>query len=126
MEIKRIVAGFLVAPLAPALLHGLFTGGLPGFLFGALFSFPATLILGLPALIVFSRLGWLNLWATVAAGAVLGALACLLLAFAFNARLNITPSALLGVAMLIVYGTIASATFWFVALRAKGSNHAHH
>ncbi|MDQ2077755.1 hypothetical protein [Marinimicrobium sp. ABcell2] len=117
MNTKRVVTGFLVAPLAPAFMHGLFMGGLPGFLFAAFFSYSATLVLGLPALFAFTQLGWLNLWATLVAGAVLGTIVGCILIIAFSSGLYITSSALLMVAMLSAYGFSASATFWWIAIR---------
>lgn len=77
----RTLAGFIVAPISPALLlaigsvfFGKFGEGLWGIGFAALVGYPVAIVLGVPIYFFLRWRGWVGFWVYVAAGVLLGAL----------------------------------------------------
>ena len=129
---KRIVVAFLIVPLVPALLFGITMAGwgftsswgldppitdvliVPIWSMLALpVAYAATLALGVPAFLLFRRVGWLSPSALAAGASIIGIAigACVALLFDFTA-----VAALAGVALMFgIYGAITGAAFsWFI------------
>ena len=91
---KRVVLAFLIAPATALLLAGMADG--IGFIFSekldlfgpaialtTIYSYPTAVILGIPALYLFRRSGWVEWWHFVLGGAVIGCIPPLVVLFAF-------------------------------------------
>lgn len=129
---KRIVVAFLIVPLVPALLFGI-TMAVWGFtsswgidppithvlivpiwsMYALPVAYAATLALGVPAFLLFRRVGWLSPSALAAGASIIGIAigACVALLFDFTA-----VAVLAGVALMFgIYGAITGAAFsWFI------------
>lgn len=133
---KRIIVAFLIVPLVPALLFGI-TMAIWGFtsswgidppithvliapiwsMYALPVAYAATLALGVPAFLLFRRLGWLSPSALTFGASIIGIAigAAVALLFDFTAA-----AALAGVVLAFgIYGAITGAAFsWFIrALR---------
>ena len=120
MSLVRVIIGFLVAPLATSLVFMIvdwprgyeitFENTCERFLaftgYG-MFAYPAALILGIPTLLLYRRLGWTNPVAFVAGGAAIGFIAGLILIRA--ATLNYFWCSLSGALSAFVFWMI---TYW--------------
>jgi hypothetical protein len=125
----RTLAGFIVAPISPALLlaigsvfFGRFGEGLWGIGFAALVGYPVALILGVPIYLVLRWRGWVGFWVDFAAGILLGAL--VYLAYIppvthLDGSLRIDAGKLktapLGLLLGMISGIVATICFWLIA-----------
>jgi hypothetical protein len=131
----RTVAAFLIAPLVPA---GLLAAGVTAAIFTAedvnpdgwgglavvvriacLASYTVTLLLGLPAFVVFRRRGWTSWRAHAAAGVAIGVVAWGLFRLAAITRPE--PSELVGVAIFVGFAVPSTLAFRAVAGRRQAS-----
>jgi hypothetical protein len=138
----RAVVGFLMAPMAPALLlvvAGLLFGQAghwaSGIAVAALLGYPIALLLGIPLHISLMSKGWNEFWIYALAGALLGA-ATYLMYFPPSDYADAVPKLLersLGVdvaslsefhkvLLSMIFGVTATAAFWLAA-RAPGERH---
>ncbi len=116
---RQVILGFLIAPLAPAIVHAFIYKSAMGIVFAGLgFAYPTAILFGIPAYLVFKRLGWLRLWQLAIAGFCIGVLALDIYCYAVGARADMRSTAIYG-----AYGLLATSTFWLIALRTKGSQH---
>lgn len=122
--------GFLVAPLVPciaaAYMVSVMNGDLWAFPVGVLiysvFAYPFAVILGMPAYLFMSRLGYLSIAQTAAVGAALGLISSFIIIFIFgsgNSRL-IDASIIYFLFGYATFGAITAYVFWLISLRPKG------
>ena len=114
---RRVALAFAVAPLTAPAIGTLQTLDFRTFMFMSIASYPFSLLLGVPAYLVFHRLGWLQIWAVVLAGAVLGG-AVELLSFGIPNY----PGALKTVLTFCGLGAATGLVFWLVAFARLRSN----
>jgi hypothetical protein len=126
----RAVIAFLVAPMVPAIVLYLVNMNREAALLLPLvlapLAYAAALVLGLPAYLVMRRRDIRSLWAYVIMGALIG-LAFSVLFFGIQALLSWSSAREHAVALLrnsarslvlaMVYAAVASAVFWFIAVR---------
>jgi len=111
----RVVAGFLIAPLAVAFLFALATLAPDQVFFIALFAYPLTLLCAVPLFFAFKRFGWLECRQTVTAGLVIAAL----FAWFFLRGANPYHVEIYGVSEACMYlatGGGIALVFWFIAI----------
>lgn len=114
---KRIVAAFLLAPLAVPLAVTLLLAAASGVgdqvMLGpviALYTVPVTLVAGVPALLVFRRMRWGRLWQFALGGALIGIAPILVEA---------PPLAQVGtyIGLYGGIGLVSAALFWLIGVR---------
>lgn len=111
----RVIAAFLIAPLAPCLALTLAADGLLWFIVFAPFCYVLSAA-GIPAYFLFKRMGWLKLWQVVPAGSVLG------VAIAFTKALG--PPSANNALQLAGYGALTALVFWLVAFAGSRSKNS--
>jgi hypothetical protein len=133
--VRRIVAAFVTVPLIPAILFGIAMGiwGLAspwGFdpptthfalipiwaMFALPVSYASAVLLGVPAFLLFRRLGWLSL-SRVASGASIIGLAigiCVATLFDFTGITFVVV-----VLVFAVFGATTGVAFWWMTHSAK-------
>jgi len=105
----RQVVAFLLAPLAPGFvlmiiaLFGHPGEGIWGFKFLAIFTYPAMLVLGLPAHLLLVKRHWTSGWSYTLAGLVIGAVVA---GIFFGGRVAVLGALL---------GAVTGFTFWLIA-----------
>lgn len=125
MNRLRTIAAFLVAPLTPAalLVAGILVvedvGG-PGraglvivIRVAAIAAYALTLLLGVPAFVLFRRRGWTSVRAHLAAGVVIGLVAWILFRLAGITRAD--PGELAGLAIFVGFAVPSTLVFRAVA-----------
>lgn len=113
-EVKRLLLGFALAPLAPGLLL------LPMVFLGrgyevlwfmkvvAWISYPAMLVLGLPAHLLLQRFGLAGLWPYVFAGMFGGVVVARVVFHSFFTAMTV---------IVPLFGAMCGAAFWLIACR---------
>ena len=120
---SRPIAAFFLAPLLPALIFGVLSGNVAMVLYATAFSYPATMIFGLPAYFLFRRLNWFRFWQVVLGGACLGLLASLLFSFLLEPGRIPPLSGILFISGFFVVGAVVAATtFWLIVYGKPSSN----
>lgn len=124
---RRVVIGFLVAPLVPCVLaatvaslrHGVVLAIPFATLLYAAFAYPVAFLLGIPAYVLMSRLGSLTVLRVTLAGSVLGSIsgAVLLVVLGADGMPAFTSGMYITAMIFAVWGAIAAWVFWWVALR---------
>jgi hypothetical protein len=110
---RRIIAAFLLAPLAPCVAQAMFMRSAFDVMIYATFAYPLALSLGIPAYLLFPWLGWLSFPTVMFAGLFLGAVAAFLLDYALagpGASYSISSLAPT-IALFAVDGAIAASAF---------------
>lgn len=111
------LAGFLIAPLAPAVIHAVIYSSPFGIVIAGLgFAYPSAALLGLPTYFIFKRFSWLKVWQVVSAGFALGVLALMAYCTAVGAHIGLDKSFLSSAALYGAYGAVAGLVFWAIAL----------
>jgi hypothetical protein len=135
-QTARAWVGFLVAPAVPAILFylwGLLKGygdaavACPGLLLP--FGYVGALVIGLPTYLVLQRRGSHGLGAYLALGALIGVVVVAVLSTAeallsWNALQYARAQFGVSVRFTVIaaiYATIASAVFWFIAVRGQAA-----
>lgn len=121
---KRIILGFLIAPLASGLLQGVVMGNLGAVIFAWVFAYPFSIILGVPAFLVFKKNSWLKLWQVVVAGTTLGVIGGLLFSLVASFENHSVQSIIHGLGLFGLHGLVVSLAFWLVAIMKVSSNNA--
>ncbi|HEV2622972.1 MAG TPA: hypothetical protein VGU65_12890 [Frateuria sp.] len=125
----RLLVGFLLAPLAPGLLFWLLSlvgnpgEGLWALKFLALVSYPAMLVLGVPAHMLLTTRHWTSGWSYSMAGVLIGATVAVVLFYStaiHNFSPALDPNKSLGpfAGILIIaalLGALAAWVFWLIA-----------
>jgi hypothetical protein len=121
MRLRKVIAAlgaFLIASLIPAVILGvagpLVEGnsyamagmGVVFFFFSAI----ATLLLGVPAFLIFLRLDLIRWWSGAGAGAVVGAV--------MGAAVQSNPLQVYTIAIMAAMGSLSGLTFWLIWSRA--------
>ena len=113
-EVKRLLLGLALAPLAPGLLL------LPLVFLGrgyevlwfmkvvAWISYPAMLVLGLPGHVLLQRLGHVGLWPYVFAGMFAGVVVARVVFHSFFTAMTV---------IVPLLGAMCGAAFWLIACR---------
>ncbi|MGO9443516.1 MAG: hypothetical protein ACLPXB_01925 [Thiobacillaceae bacterium] len=115
----RIIAAFLLAPLAPCLAQALLMKNAFAIIIYSVFAYPLGLGLGIPAYLVFRRLGWLSFPKVMFAGLFLGGVGAILIDYVF-AGPGASYSIRLLAPTIVIFaadGAIAASVFWLVGLR---------
>ena len=129
-KLLRIASAFIVAPIVAALAmmignaihYGRFS--FTDFKVVLLFSFLFGLAMGIPAFLVFRRLGWNQLWKYLIGGAVIGLIATYLILgipFEFQPSVTYVWSVTLQYWELPFGGAIGAAVFWLIAVNTPKS-----
>lgn len=116
----RLVPAFLVAPLISGVLHAVHVGNIGAGIFALLFAYPITLLFGVPVMLLFIKLRWLQLWQSALAGAGLGVLASLLLFLLLGlapSQVIVDPSSPYFEVLFSVHGVAVACFLWFLTLR---------
>ena len=128
---RRLIVAFLVSPLATCALAATFAAVRNGDLLAipiatllyAIFAYPFTLVLGVPAYLVMSRLGALSLLRVVVSGVLLGAVSGVLMLGFLDLQLEwaraIESGLFTTVLLFAMYGAITACVFWWLALRQR-------
>lgn len=115
---NHVLLGFLVAPLAPAIVYAAKVGSLFAIPLAALgFAYPAAILFGVPVFLLCRWLGWFRSWQVVSMCFALGSIALLAYHAAFGAPISPTVPFVKTVAAFGGYGACAGFVFWLVALR---------
>lgn len=125
---RRLIAGLLLAPLAPGLLllavslFGAVGEGLWAMKVMAIFAYPTMIILGLPIHLLFKRAGWTRLWPYLIAGALSGLVVSLVV---FPSVHIFAPgqggASSIAIAVLAAFfGALSALTFWLIVRPQKG------
>ena len=109
---RRLVAAFLLAPLAPSIVIAGLAQDIRYALVVAPFSY-AFALPGIPAYFVLRRCNWLRIWHVVLCGAILGGL----VAFAAGLSHFICGGALL----FAGYGALTGLVFWLIAFAKRAA-----
>jgi hypothetical protein len=118
--IWRIVLGFILAPIIPALVVGLLAAGgqdlvhalgFAAFL-GIFYGIAPGLVLGIPAFLVLRNVVKPGIWACVSTGAAIASVGPILAALSMGLGLLV----LVPIAS-VPLGALGGLTFWFVVLR---------
>jgi hypothetical protein len=110
----RVALAFVIAPLAAPIIGILETRNSLTFMFISGFSYPLSLLLGIPAYLLFRYLGWLQLWSVLLASAILGGTVALTL---FGGVYDLGRTALFS-----AFGAVNGLVFWLIAFASLRSN----
>ena len=113
---KRVALAFAISPITVPVILTLWTLDFRGMLM-ALAAYPISLLPGIPAYLIFRRMGWLQVWSVVLTGAVLGGMAELLIFGAPN-----YPGAVKSLMTYCAFGTATALVFWLIAFGGLRSN----
>ena len=119
---KRIILGFALAPLASGLLQGIIMGTFGAVIFAWVFAYPISLVLGIPAFILFRKKSWLKMWQVTLAGTILGIVGGVLFGLLVGFEGYSVQSVFKGLVLFGLHGLVVSLTFWFVTLLRSSSN----
>ena len=109
----RVIAAFLIAPLAPSLIvSALVAGNILWFFVVAPFSYLFAAA-GVPFFFLFRRMGWLRLWQVVAISAVIGGAISIADGFGHLSASNTIQ--------FFGYGALTGLVFWLVAFAGPRS-----
>lgn len=115
---QAVLRGFLLAPLASALLQGLIMLSPGAAIMTLIFAYPLALLLGLPGYLLFRRMRWLKPWQVIAAGGTLGA-AVALIVFLGTGQGAVSAPTLLAVGLFTLHGAVVAAVFWWIAIGTR-------
>ena len=107
---RRVALAFAVAPLTAPVIGTLQTLDPRTFALMVVFSYPLSLVAGIPAYFLFRYLGWLSLWSVVLASALLGGIVAL------------TLLQLGGALLFCGFGAATGLVFWLIAFARLRSN----
>ena len=113
----RVALAFAIAPIAAPLIGTLETRDPVTFLFASAFAYPLSLLMGIPAYLLFRRLGWLQIWSVLFASAFLGGTVAILL-FGVHGGIVALKRSLL----FCAYGAATGLLFWVIAFAGLRSN----
>jgi hypothetical protein len=122
-EVSRVVSGFLGAPLISGVLYSVMTLSPSAGFFALIFAYPFAWMLGIPAYLLFRKMGWLKFWQVLLAGAVLGGIACALFSWG-GSPANLERSDLIWMGLFIIHGAVVAAMFWLIAIKKRRFDHA--
>jgi hypothetical protein len=117
MRLRKVIAAlgaFLIASLIPAAILGVTSPPVEGNPYAMagmsvvfyFFSAVATLLLGVPAFLIFLRLDLIRSWSGAGAGAVVGAV--------MGVAVQPTPLQVYTVAIMAAMGSLSGFTFWLI------------
>ena len=138
---KRIVVAFLIVPLVPPILFG-FTMAVWGLtdsfgidppsasvvlipiwaIFAVPVSYAAALGVGLPAFLVFRRMGWLSLARIASATSIIGLAVGVFVALLFDFKIE-NGGVVAVVAVFLAFGAITGIAFWWL-IKERGARDA--
>ena len=129
---KRIVVAFLIVPLVPPILFGItmavwalitswgidppsaYVVSIPIWaIFAVPVSYAAALGGGLPAFLLFRRMGWLSLKRIASATSIIGLAVGILVAMLFDFKIE-DGGAVAVVAVFLAFGAITGIAFWWL------------
>jgi hypothetical protein len=113
---RRVALAFAIAPLTVPAMATLWTLDIRT-MYVAVVTYPFSLLPGIPAYLLFRRLGWLQIWSVVLASAVLG---CAIELLIFG-RPNY-PGGSAGVLKFCCFGAATGLVFWLIAFLGLRSN----
>jgi hypothetical protein len=126
-RIPRILAGTVLAPLAPGILFlfisifGRVGEGLWALKLSAMVGYPAMVVLGIPAYFLLRKLGWNRAWGYLMAGLIIGTIVAavffttvVMTNLAISAHTSLAPSAAIFI-VAAVLGVLSGAVFWAIA-----------
>jgi len=119
---KRIVLGFIFAPIASGLLQGALMGNLGAPLFALLFAYPFSIVLGVPTFIFFQKNGWLKLWQVLLAGTTLAIMGGYIFSIIVGNDGHSIQSIIQGLGAFGLHGLVVSLSFWVIAIKQFSSN----
>ena len=130
---KRVVVAFLIVPLVPPILFGItmavwgltssFGIDSPGAyvvssLIWAMFAVPVSYVavagVGLPAFLLFRRMGWLSLKRITGATSIIGLVIGIPVAMLFGFKID-NGGVLAVLAVFLAFGAITGFAFWWMA-----------
>ena len=140
-HVKRIVVAFLIVPLVPPILFGItmtvwgltssfgidspkdYAIAMPIWaMFAVPVSYAAAVGVGLPAFLLFRRMGWLSLERVTGATSVVGLAIGICVAMLFDFKLENGGVAAV-VAIFLAFGAITGISFWWL-IKERGKRDA--
>jgi hypothetical protein len=114
---RRVALTFAVAPLAAPIIGTVETLDLRTLMVMSAFSYPLSLLTGVPAYFLFRRLGWLQIWTVLLASAILGGAIALVL-FGVHGGFDAVGRTML----FSAFGAATGLVFWLIAFADLRSN----
>ncbi len=120
-SVPRPILGLIAAPLASALVHGVYVQDIAA-AFPALFIAAAgCLCLGLPSVALLSRFGRVSAWRVALAGVCAGVVAAVFLFIYITMAQGESVSSVLArhlLTLFAMHGAIVATVYWIVVLRS--------
>ena len=117
---QAVFLGFLLAPLASAVLQGLTSLSPAAGVFTLPFAYLLSWILGVPGYFLFRRFGWLRPWQVISAGGGAGVAVAVIVFWGMGQNVLGAATAF-AAALFMAHGAVVAAAFCWIAIGYRGT-----